>query len=296
MAIKCMAFDMDRTTLNAEGKLSQKNKEAFEYAIKKGVHVVIASGRAFSALPKDVLAVKGIEYAITSNGAEVYRIADRKCLKRYCISPESVVKIMELTKDMPVTFEAFIAGEAYAGEDYVHDPVRFGASQQAVEYVKRTRRPIKDIDTFILEHKKELSSIDVIVKDEALKREIWQLLKAEIEDIYITSSIPQLIEISDRACGKHSGLIFLTEYLGITKNETAAFGDADNDTDMLLYAGCGVAVANASEGCLKAADMVVPAYDKDGVAEGICKLLQKTEEQEDFTEFCKENGKEAAYE
>lgn len=277
MTIKCMAFDMDRTTLNAEGKLSQKNKEALEYAIKKGVHVVIASGRAFSALPKDVLAVKGIAYAITSNGAEVYSIADGKCLKRYCISPESVVKIMELTKNMPVTYEAFIAGEAYAGEEYVSDPVRFGALGQVVEYVKCTRKPVKNIVTFILEHKNELSSIDVIVKDEVLKKEIWQLLKEETEDIYMTSSIPQLIEISDRACGKHSGLEFISEYLGIGKEEMAAFGDADNDTDMLLYAGCGVAVANASEACLKAADMVVTSYDKDGVAEGIYRLLKKEE-------------------
>ena len=53
MKIKCIALDMDRTTLSAEGKLSQKNKEALEYAIKKGVHVVIASGRAFSALFKE---------------------------------------------------------------------------------------------------------------------------------------------------------------------------------------------------------------------------------------------------
>lgn len=60
MAIKCIALDMDRTTLDAKGRLSEKNREALEYAIKKGVHIVIASGRAFSTLPADVMAVKGI--------------------------------------------------------------------------------------------------------------------------------------------------------------------------------------------------------------------------------------------
>lgn len=277
MTIKCIALDMDRTTLNAEGKLSEKNKEALEYALKKGVHIVIASGRAFSALPADVLLIKGIEYAITSNGAEVYEIAGRKCLKRYCISPESVSRIMELTKDMPVTWEAFIAGEAFAEEEYVKDAIRFGASSQAAEYVRRTRRPRKDIFSFILEHKGELSSIDVIIRDEQQKDAVWAVLQGEVKDVYMTSSIAQLIEISDKACGKHSGLKFLTELLGIGREETAAFGDADNDSDMLAYAGCGVAVANASPGCLAVADLIVADHDMDGVAEGIYRLLAKTE-------------------
>ena len=69
MNIKCIALDLDRTTLNASGRLSDGNYNALCHAIENGVHIVIASGRSFDTLPKDVLAVPGIEYAITSNGA-----------------------------------------------------------------------------------------------------------------------------------------------------------------------------------------------------------------------------------
>lgn len=273
MKIKCIALDMDRTTLNAEGRLSDKNKEALQYAMNKGVHIVIASGRSFSALPKDVMALKGIEYAITCNGAEVYYIPGKKRMKSYCLSKQAVIAIMEITKDMPVTYEAFIKGQAYAGIEYINDPVRFGASCQAVDYVKRTRMMIEDIRTFIMEHSAELNSMDIIVKDQDLKRQAWRLLEEQIEDIYITSSIDQLIEISDQNAGKHSGLKFVAEHLGISDKETAAFGDGDNDADMLQAAGIGIAVANGSKKCLDAADLVVSRHDADGVAEGIYQLI-----------------------
>ena len=280
MNIKCIALDMDKTTLNRESRLSEKNKEALEFAIKKGVHVVVASGRAFSALPADVMAVEGIDYAITSNGAEVYEAATGKCLKSYCISRESVLKMMELTKKVPVTWEAFIAGQAYAGREYVDDPVRFGASPHVVDYVKRTRKPVEDIYGFILEHAGELNSLDIIVRDVHLKEQLWQQFSEEITDIYATTSAPQLMEISSKECGKHRGLAFILDYLGLAKEEAAAFGDGDNDADMLAYAGTGVAVANASPACMAAADLVVAGYNEDGVAEGIYRILTEKEMKE----------------
>ncbi len=274
MSIKLIALDMDRTTLNAEGRLSGETKEALEYAIKKGVHIVIASGRSFSALPEDVMAIEGIEYAITCNGAEVYYIPEGRCLQSFCLSKRAVESVMELTKGALVTYEGFIRGQAYAGREYVEDPVRFGAGEKVVDYVQRTRTAKEDIREFILEHKQELNSIDVIVKDPLEKERIRKLLSEQTEDVYITSSVAQLIEISDQRGGKHSGVKFLVELLGLKREETAAFGDADNDVDMLLYAGVGVAVENASENCLKAADKLVPHHDKGGVAQGIYELLK----------------------
>lgn len=57
MDIQCIALDLDRTTLDAQGRLSPANRQALEHAISKGVHIVIASGRAFRSLPRDVVSV-----------------------------------------------------------------------------------------------------------------------------------------------------------------------------------------------------------------------------------------------
>ena len=274
MSIQMIALDMDRTTLNAEGKLSEETKRALEYAIAKDVHIVIASGRSFSALPKDVLSVKGIEYAITCNGAEVYYIPEGKCLQSFCLSEEAVETIMELTEGLPITYEGFIKGQAYAAKAYVEDPVKYGAGKKVVDYVRSTRIAKEDIRKFLLEHRRELNSMDIIVNDAVLKEKILQSLRQAIENVYITSSVSQLIEISDEKGGKHSGVKFVAELLGIKREEIAAFGDADNDVDMLLYAGVGLAVENASEKCLAVADKVVPHHDREGVSKGIYDLLK----------------------
>ena len=55
MNIKCIALDLDRTTLNASGRLSDGNYNALCHAIENGVHIVIASGRSFDTLPKTFL-------------------------------------------------------------------------------------------------------------------------------------------------------------------------------------------------------------------------------------------------
>ena len=274
MDIKCIALDLDRTTLNAQGKLSKANEEAIRKAVAKGIHVCIASGRAFDTLPQDVVSIPGIEYAITSNGAAVYRIQDKQCLRSYVLTEQSVKKILELTKDFPVTYEGFIRGTAYAAKEYIEDPVKFGATEHAVAYVQSTRHLQDDIVSFLKQHDDELDSMDIVVKDEAQKQKVIEVLKAEVEDIYITSSISQLVEISYKDAGKRSGVKFITEYLGLNPKQVSAFGDADNDIDMLEYAGCGIAMENASNGLLAVADVVTLHHDRDGVAYALKNILK----------------------
>ena len=92
MDIQLIALDLDRTTLNSQGKLSKTNYNALSQAIKNGVHVCIASGRAFDTLPSDVLSVPGIEYAITSNGAAVYNIKTKERIKSYLLTENAMYK------------------------------------------------------------------------------------------------------------------------------------------------------------------------------------------------------------
>ena len=274
MDIRCIALDLDLTTLDREGRLSEGNRQALEYAISKGIHIIIASGRAFDSLPADVLAVPGIEYAITSNGSAVYHIPTKRRLIGYTLEPNSVREIMARTADLPLTYEAFLDGVAYADAGYVSDPVAHGAAPRAIRYIQTTRHPEADIRGFILDHRGRLDSLDLITGDTELKARTEDLLRRTVPDIYVTSSVQQLIEISHRAAGKHSGVRFVAERLGLSPADIAAFGDGDNDADMLSYVGCGIAMANASPACLAAADQVTLDHREDGVAHGIFRILR----------------------
>ncbi|MCI6164939.1 MAG: Cof-type HAD-IIB family hydrolase [Lachnospira sp.] len=271
--VRLIALDLDGTTLDSSKQVSEKNRNAIINAVKNGVHVCIASGRAFDTLPSVVTEIPGIEYAITSNGAAVYEIRDKKCLRSYKLTAESVKTILELTKDMPVTYEAFIEGRAYAGSEYIHNPVKFGATKEAIHYIQTTRTLIDDITGFIRQHVNELDSMDIIVKDADMKEKVCDAIYKETQDVYITSSVKQLVEISYKDAGKKSGVKFLADRLGVSKEEIAAFGDADNDKDMIEYAGYGIAVANASISLKEKADYITLSNDEDGIAYAFANIL-----------------------
>ena len=258
--IKLVALDLDRTTLNSESHLSEVNRKALIDAINNGVHVCIASGRAF-------------DYAITSNGAAIYRIAGIECLKSYVLTPESVKTILKLTENDIVTYEAFIKGQAFASTEYTAHPEKYGATEHSLNYVKKTRILKDDIVSFILEHCHELDSIDIVVGDDELKKNIMDRIRKATDEVYMTSSISQLLEISYKDAGKKSGVKFLTEYLGLSRENVAAFGDADNDTDMIEYAGVGIAMENAAPHLKEIADHVTLHHDKDGVAYAFRNIL-----------------------
>ena len=66
---------------------------------------------------------------------------------------------------------------------------------------------------------------------------------------------------------KGSGLAFLSEHLGFARERTIAFGDGENDVELLEWAGYGVAVENAHERVKALANLVCPRVDEEGVAQ-----------------------------
>ena len=93
--VRCIALDLDGTTLQDSKTISEGNRRALESAIARGIHVVVASGRAMDSLPEAITSITGIEYAITSNGAAVYRLKDKTCIRRVTLEGRAVDKILE---------------------------------------------------------------------------------------------------------------------------------------------------------------------------------------------------------
>lgn len=272
--IKCIALDLDGTTLSNDKHISPRTKHALKLAIQKGVHIVVASGRCLDALPKSITEIDGIEYAITSNGAAIYELKTKTCLQRITLPAKSIDQIVELTKNLAVTHEVFVNGVPYAKREYVENPLAYGSTPYAVEYIKSTRQPVQDIFSFIEMHKNKIDGLDLLSMNPDIRDDLWGKLTNLEPRLYITSSVVNRIETSNPKAGKHNGVSFLLEKLGISKEETAAFGDADNDKEMLAFVKYGMAMENASRLCKEAAWKIVPANTEDGVAIGIEKLLE----------------------
>lgn len=275
MRIKCIALDMDGTTLHDDKSISSANREAIEKAINSGVQVIVASGRNWSALPKSVMEIPGIRYAVTSNGAAVYECG--KCIRRVTLEPNSVIELLEIAKDYRIGYEAFVEGVPYGQNDYIADPVAYGAMPYVVDYIQSTRKGVEDIRAFIYKYRDCLDGIDLIVADEGIRKQFFELIPSVCKNVYATSSVRNRVEVVHMDAGKQTGLEFLLRMLKISLKETAAFGDADNDVEMLSSVQYGVAMENGSQRCKEAATYCTKSNEEDGVAAGIRYLMELTD-------------------
>jgi Cof subfamily protein (haloacid dehalogenase superfamily) len=101
-------------------------------------------------------------------------------------------------------------------------------------------------------------------------------LKAQFDGrLYISKSLPHFLEFASPEVTKASGLAFLADRLGFTSDRTVAFGDGENDVELLEWAGFAVAVANAHERVLAIADLVCPSVGEQGVAQTIEAYLER---------------------
>ena len=281
--IRCFAMDMDRTALNERGELSLRTRNAILQALEKGLYVIVASGRAYDTLPGEVISIPGIEYVISSNGASVWHRGE--CIRRRVLKEESVFALLEeyqrAERKFPLAMEVFYKGKAFCQREYFDDPAAFG-SERAVEYVRKTREVREDLEGFVKEHAKELESIDFISRDKENREKLKKKLASEIPEISVTSSIEHLIEISGEDVSKGESLKWLLNELHIEREECVAFGDGDNDADMLSYAGIGIAVENATQLAKNAANFVTKEHFQDGVAIIMEEILQKCVENDEI--------------
>ena len=110
--IRMIALDLDGTTLTRSG-LTRRTKETLEEAIRRGIQVVIATGRVYASLPEPVKKLQGLRYIITSNGAHISDAATGEILYSDCMDPKAVDEVLTILPREPYPVEVFTGGKAY---------------------------------------------------------------------------------------------------------------------------------------------------------------------------------------
>jgi len=85
--------------------------------------------------------------------------------------------------------------------------------------------------------------------------------------LHISKSLPYFLEFALAGVTKGSGLQFLADRMGFTAAQTVAFGDGENDVELVEWGGYGVAVENAHAKVKAIADWVCPPAAEQGVAQ-----------------------------
>jgi Cof subfamily protein (haloacid dehalogenase superfamily) len=273
--IKMVALDLDGTTFDSAGDISERTVKALEYAAEAGVHIVISTGRSYASLPQHIKDVSGIEYAITSNGAHVNLMHSGEQIYSDYLDPDAVERVAELKMETGADIEVFINGKAFVDESYYNDVKENGCPYRNAAYVIWSRKPVPDVSSLMLEHKYEIENVNFIFPTLELLAEYKPKLCA-MENANVTSSFINNLEVGGPNTSKRTALLWLMDQLDISTEELMCCGDAPNDMAMLELAGIGVAVANAWGGLKDHADYITDSNDDDGVAKAIERFVLKT--------------------
>jgi Cof subfamily protein (haloacid dehalogenase superfamily) len=93
--------------------------------------------------------------------------------------------------------------------------------------------------------------------------------------LFIAKSLPIFLEFAHPEVSKGAGLQFVADRVGLDPVTTIAFGDGENDIELLDWAGYAVAVENAHDAVKARADFICPSADDEGVAQVIEAFLNR---------------------
>lgn len=276
MDIKLIAIDLDGTLLNSRKRLSDQNREALISCIRKGIHIVPCTGRAVDGIPAEVKEIPGIRYAITTNGAVVEDTKENVVIDTRLLSCDLALELLRFVDPYHVMYDPYIDRRGITEPRFMDHLLEFALTSELQELVRNTRDVCPNIIKFVENARKPVEKINLFFGD----MEERAKLRTELEkrnDILVTSSIINNLEINAPDATKGDAIIRLASHLGISPSQTMGIGDGENDFTMILKAGVGVVMKNGSKELMEAADYVTETNDEDGVASAIRKLVLEME-------------------
>ena len=245
--IKAAFFDIDGTLFShTMHKIPDSARKAMHLLREKGVKVFLATGRGIRTL-------KGVSWGdlvfdgyITLNG-QICLDAEEHILFEAPIKGEDAAYLIDAfqTKKMPLA----LVEKDRTYLNFVNETVRLAQESVAIPMLpieEYTGAPIYQIIGY-------------------LTRKETEKLEPLIPNCKITRWYEDGIDIISKDGGKANGIQKILEVYGFTKEEAIAFGDSDNDLEMLEFAGIGVAMGNAVESVKEVADYVTSHIDEDGI-------------------------------
>ncbi len=264
MDIKLIALDLDGTLLASDhDTIPEKNRTVLRKAAKQGVHIAIASGRSWSLVRETAQHLGCVSYGITGNGGCVVDSTGSPLVS----SPMDLAQSLEIIRRLrkrELPFEIYVDGQNYLELSDLDHLDCVALSDAFLEMYRRNVVVVEDILAFAAQHAPEKFDVFYVPLDikDAVSAEILQggLLS-------VSGGLETNLEFTAPGVTKGTALAALAKKLGLTADQVMAFGDADNDLEMLRWAGWSFAMENGSDAVKAAAKYAAPSNDDAGVGQ-----------------------------
>lgn len=264
-AIKIIAIDIDATLLNSNHQLTDNVKNAIKSASKKGIKVVLTSGRPISGIRPFLkqldLDDRNDQYVISFGGG-VVETTSGKIISARSLSYEDYLDLQNIATKLGLHFHVESSERLFTSDRDLGKYTIVEGYLVNIPVCFRLPDELRD-ETLI----KAMYIDDPEKIEEAVKHE--ELFNQLSGRITFTRSTPMYYEANPKGTDKGSALQILIDKLGLTQENVMAIGDQGNDLSMVKFAGTGIAMGNAIDELKECAQHVTSDCDHDGVAEAI---------------------------
>lgn len=262
--LKLVAIDLDGTMLTTDKQVPLANIQAVNQLLAKGIKVVICTGRTLPGMERFIAPFNFNEdddYLILQNGAAIHKMRDRQLLSATYLSlvaKETILNIFKTTKIANMQLVAFDQDHFYLIDE--REPNNFVvADSQTLE------TPVTPITGQELLDNPTIFKMMVLGEPAHLDEWLLKITDLMSDDIHIVRSQPIIVEFLPQNVNKATALKALCEDLAITADEVMAFGDEQNDLEMLQWAKYSVAMGNAATNIKAIAKYETVTNDEAGV-------------------------------
>lgn len=275
MTKKIIFLDVDGTLVNDSGLVPASAKQAVQAARDNGHDVFLCTGRSKAELHDEILEI-GFDGMIAAAGG--YIEANETVVFHKSFNNDDVRQLVGYFDDKGIDFYLESNGGLFASKNCKARLTELLLAAPGLDLAVR-EKILAGTDPFLaclIEnedlHRADVNKISFLgstVPIEAIKETFFNQFNV------ISSTVPLFGEnsgeVSLPGINKALAIQMLLDHLQLSQQDTLAFGDGINDTEMLSFVQCGIAMGNAKEALKAIADDVTTTHDDDGIYRGFVK-------------------------
>ena len=262
--IRYIASDLDGTLISSDNEVSEENLDAIDRMHNAGVRFIVLTGRTLYEVPLELRHDDSIDYIIYSNGVGIW---DRKrgLLKNNFIDDEKAKKVFEILSEYETFIEIYSGGRPYvdASKFDLEYFLYYKIDKGFIPEMNKSRVKIPNLRKIIDDSNDKVEMFDVFFRYEKERQECLKRLKNDFDDLFVTSSMSNNLEIVRAGNSKGNTLIEFCNKMGIDIKSVTVLGDSRNDISAFETDAKGYAVANACDELKNLADKVICSNDEN---------------------------------
>ncbi|XXM74003.1 HAD-IIB family hydrolase [Lysinibacillus sphaericus] len=274
MIYRMMALNIDGSVVNENGKIAKETKEAIEYVQNKGVQVTLVTSRNFASARKVAKALKIDGPIITHGGAYIAAERDRPLYVRK-ISEALTYEITQFLEGFPGQVQLSHEKQSIVGKANNQSKLISTMSWDRDSRFLYSKQYVNVVSEHLLENPLAVPKISVLLQH---KEDVWDIaasLKGMYEEVDAVPTSDHTLDILPKGVSKLRGLLYLSERLGIRKEQIVMVGAGIDDVDAIRCCGLGVAMGEAPREVKAHADWVTRSQDLKGLPYFITELFRK---------------------